>query len=111
MAGNTEASVDIAGMKLAQGSFQTAVDEANGSYTQMESQIDALRASWTGDAASTYQGAMDTWLQDFATVRSQLTLMLEKLQANTGDYTVTHQSTTDTASTLHKNMTQPLPGF
>ncbi|MEW2168012.1 WXG100 family type VII secretion target [Streptomyces sp. NPDC007084] len=111
MAGNTEASVNIAGMKSAQGSFQSALDEANSSYTQMQSQIDALRASWTGEAASTYQGAMDTWLRDFATVRAQLGLMLEKLQANTGTYTTTHQATTDTANTLHKSMTQPLPGF
>ena len=54
---------------------------------------------------------MDTWLQDFATVRRQLSLMLEKLQANTGGYDKTHQSTTDAASQLRKSMASPLPGF
>ncbi|MFJ6837877.1 WXG100 family type VII secretion target [Streptomyces sp. NPDC091209] len=107
----TDTSVSLAGMKSAQGDFQNALDEVNSSYTQMTSQIDTLRASWTGDASSTFQGAMDTWLQDFATVRSQLSLMFEKLQANTGGYTNTHQATTDAAAQVKQGMAQSLPGF
>ncbi|MEV6546742.1 WXG100 family type VII secretion target [Streptomyces sp. NPDC051665] len=111
MADNMNTSVDTSGMKAAQGSFQTALDEANRTYTQMQGQIDALRASWTGDASSTFQGAMDTWLSDFGTVKQQLDLMLQKLQANTGSYDTTHQATMDTASQLGKTMASPLPGF
>lgn len=107
----TDTSVSLAGMKSAQGDFQNALDEVNGSYTQMASQIDTLRGSWTGDASSTFQSAMDTWLQDFSTVRSQLSLMLEKLQANTGGYTNTHQATTDAAAQVKQSMGQGLPGF
>ncbi|MCY0960241.1 MULTISPECIES: WXG100 family type VII secretion target [unclassified Streptomyces] len=104
-------SVSIAGMRSAAGSFQSALEDANSTYTQMQGQIDALRGSWSGDASSTFQGAMDTWLQDFASVRQQLSLMLEKLQANTGSYKTTHQATTDAANQLHKSMVTPLPGF
>lgn len=104
-------SVSLEGMKAAQGNFQTAVEEANSSYSQMESQIRTLEASWTGDAASTYTGAMDQWLQDFSTVKQQLNLMLEKLQANTGTYTTTHSNTTDVAGQLKNSMASPLPGF
>ncbi|MEU5095074.1 WXG100 family type VII secretion target [Streptomyces sp. NPDC020996] len=111
MAANTNTSVDTSGMRSAQGSFQTALDDANSTYTQMQSQIEALRASWTGDAAGTFQTAMDTWLSDFGTVKQQLELMLHKLQASTGSYDTTHRATTDTATQLHKNMTAPLPGF
>ncbi|MFJ9721790.1 WXG100 family type VII secretion target [Streptomyces sp. NPDC101209] len=111
MAGNTNTSVDTSGMRIAQGSFQTALDEVNNTYTQMQSQIEALRASWTGDASTTFQTAMDTWLTDFGTVKQQLELMLQKLQANTGSYDTTHHNTSDVANQLHKSMTTPLPGF
>ncbi|MEU2424745.1 MULTISPECIES: WXG100 family type VII secretion target [Streptomyces] len=111
MAANTSTSVDTSGMRTAQGSFQTALDEVNNTYTQMQSQIEALRSSWTGDASSTFQSAMDTWLTDFGTVKQQLELMLQKLQANTGSYDTTHQHTTDAATQLHKSMSTPLPGF
>ncbi|WP_217553126.1 WXG100 family type VII secretion target [Streptomyces sp. GbtcB6] len=111
MAANTNTSVDTSGMRTAQGSFQTALDEVNGTYTQMQSQIEALRSSWTGDASTTFQSAMDTWLTDFGTVKQQLELMLQKLQANTGSYDTTHQNTTDAASQLSKTMSAPLPGF
>lgn len=111
MVSNAETSVNLAGMKSAQSSFQTALDEANSSYTQMASQIEALRASWTGDASSTFQSAMDSWLQDFSAVRSQLGLMLEKLQANTGSYANTHETTVTAAGTLQSGMSQRLPGF
>ncbi|MEU3795728.1 WXG100 family type VII secretion target [Streptomyces fructofermentans] len=111
MAVNANTSVSVAGMKSAQGSFQDALDEVNRSYTQMSSQIGTLRSSWTGDASSTFLGAMDAWLQDFATVRSQLNLMYEKLQSSTGAYDSTHQNTNDMAAGVAKGMTQPLPGF
>ncbi|GAA4794595.1 WXG100 family type VII secretion target [Streptomyces ziwulingensis] len=111
MAANTNTSVDISGMLAAQSSFETAVGDADSSYTSMQSQIDALRSSWSGDAANTYQIAMDNWLADFNTVRTQLSLMLQKLQANTGTYDTTHQGTSDTATVLAKTMSDPLPGF
>ncbi|MFJ3793425.1 WXG100 family type VII secretion target [Kitasatospora sp. NPDC090091] len=108
---NQTTSVSIEGMLSAQGNFQTALDEVNRTYTQMASQIETLQASWTGEASNTYLGAMNTWIQDFGTVRGQLALMLEKLQANTGSYDTTHQATTDLASQLSKGMAAPLPGF
>ncbi|MGW3121597.1 WXG100 family type VII secretion target [Streptomyces sp. NPDC001107] len=111
MAANMSTSVDTSGMRIAQGSFQTALDEVNSTYTQMQSQIDTLRSSWTGDASATFQGAMSTWLTDFGTVKQQLELMLQKLQANTGSYDTTHQNTSDVATQLHKTMSTPLPGF
>ncbi|MFD0276377.1 WXG100 family type VII secretion target [Kitasatospora sp. NPDC127111] len=108
---NQTTSVNIEGMLGAQGSFQTAVDEVNRSYTQMAGQIDTLRSSWTGDASTTFLSAMNTWLQDFGTVREQLGLMLEKLQANTGGYGTVHQATADVAAQFSKGMANPLPGF
>jgi hypothetical protein len=37
--------------------------------------------------------------------------MFEKLQANTGGYTNTHQATTDAAAQVRQGMAQSLPGF
>ncbi|MEU6028854.1 WXG100 family type VII secretion target [Streptomyces tauricus] len=111
MAANTNTSVDISGMLAAQTSFETAVGDANSTYASMQGQIDGLRTSWSGDAANTYQIAMDSWLADFNTVKTQLSLMLQKLQTNTGTYHTTHEGTSDTATVLAKSMSDPLPGF
>ncbi|WP_327425558.1 WXG100 family type VII secretion target (plasmid) [Streptomyces sp. NBC_01527] len=109
MAGTPNTSVDVSGMKSAQGSFQDALDEVNKSYTQMSSQISDLQASWTGDASASFLGAMETWLQDFSTVRSQLNLMFEKLQSGTGSYDGLHGETVNIASGVGKGM--GLQGF
>ncbi|MCW2904626.1 MAG: hypothetical protein JWO67_6891 [Streptosporangiaceae bacterium] len=104
-------SVSLEGMKLAQGNFESAVQEANSQYSMMQGQIETLLASWTGEAATVFGGAMNTWLQDFAVVRDQLQLMLEKLQQNTGVYTTTHDSTVQAAGAVRNSMPAGLPGF
>ncbi|WP_405746019.1 WXG100 family type VII secretion target [Streptomyces sp. NBC_01525] len=107
-------SVELEGMKRAQGSFQTALDHASGSYTQMDGQIQGLRASWTGQAANIYQNAMQEWLNDFNVVNQQLGLMLEKLQENTGVYANTHEQTQQEAGQAARLISSGhagLPGF
>ncbi len=91
-------SVELQGMTAAQGSFQSALDEATSSYAQMDGQIEGLQANWTGDAARVYTQAMGQWLEDFNTVNQALRTMLEKLSANTNVYANTHENTQQTAN-------------
>lgn len=107
-------SVEIQGMTAAQGTFQTALDEASGSYAQMEGQIDGLRGSWSGEAAQIYHQAMQDWLSDFQKVNQALTTMLEKLAANTNVYANTHENTQQIAGQVASAMASGvtgLPGF
>ncbi|MFI9274615.1 WXG100 family type VII secretion target [Kitasatospora sp. NPDC052896] len=90
--------VELAGMTAAQHTFQNALDHASTSYAQVEGQIEALSASWTGQAANIYQQAMQEWLADFRTVNQALTTMLEKLGSHTNIYANTHQDTEQVAS-------------
>jgi WXG100 family type VII secretion target len=73
-------------MTGAQKNFQKALDEVNTAYNNMTEQQSALAANWTGETASTFGQALNQWLEDFNTVRTQLTKILEALSANTGVY-------------------------
>ncbi|WP_329457202.1 WXG100 family type VII secretion target [Streptomyces sp. NBC_01497] len=100
MANNT--AVDLDGMKAAQGTFQTALDETTSSYSQMDGQIEGLRSSWTGQASTIYGSAMEKWLEDFNVVNNALRTMLEKLQSNTGVYANTHEDTQQQANQVQQ---------
>ena len=95
-------AVDLAGMKAAQGTFQTALDETSQTYSQMTGQIEGLLSAWTGQAATIYNGAMQKWLEDFNVVNVNLRLMLEKLQSNTGVYANTHEDTQQQANQVQQ---------
>ncbi|BBA96925.1 hypothetical protein RVR_2449 [Actinacidiphila reveromycinica] len=105
--------VDIQGMTAAQGTFQTALDETTGSYSQMDGQIMGLQASWQGDAANIYSQAMQEWLSDFSRVNNALQRMLETLSANTHVYANVHSDTNSTALQVASSMQSgvTLPGF
>ncbi|MBC3841044.1 WXG100 family type VII secretion target [Streptacidiphilus sp. 4-A2] len=108
-------SVELQGMTAAQGTFQTALDDASSSYSQVEGQIEALQASWSGEAATVYSQAMTQWLEDFRTVNQALATMLEKLSQNTNVYANTHADTEQVArqvaQTIGSGNFTGLPGF
>ncbi|MGV9935194.1 WXG100 family type VII secretion target [Streptomyces olivaceoviridis] len=105
-------NVDIQGMVAAQGAFQTAVDETGRTRTQMESQIDSLIASWSGDAATVYFHAMTEWLSEYQRVCQALQRMLETLENNTNLYGNVHSGTQSQASSVaHAMATPALPAF
>ncbi|MCH0567243.1 WXG100 family type VII secretion target [Streptomyces sp. MUM 2J] len=107
-------AVELQGMTTAQGTFQTALDEAMGAYAQMDGQIEGLRASWSGEAANIYHTAMQEWLTDFDRVNQALRTMLEKLAQNTRIYADTHENTQMEAQQIAQQMGSGvvgLPGF
>jgi WXG100 family type VII secretion target len=97
-------SVDIQGMTTAQGNFQSALDQVNTAYSNMTEQQSTLAANWTGETASTFGGALNQWLDDFNTVKTQLSNMLETLSQNTGVYTNTNEGSQQMASSFTSGM-------
>jgi WXG100 family type VII secretion target len=100
-------SVDIEGMKVAQGHFQNAVDQVNTAYNNMSQEQGNLAANWTGEAASSFGNALQTWLADLNVVQTQLVTILEKLSTNTGVYANTSENSTQMANAFM----QGLPGL
>ncbi|MFE3649151.1 WXG100 family type VII secretion target [Streptomyces sp. NPDC059101] len=105
----TPTSVTVEGMQAALGAFREAEGTARSQLSAMTEQVSMLASNWTGDAASRYGGAMQTWLQDFNTVVSALDNMVQTLEQNTGVYRSTHDSTEQAASSLASRMHAPLP--
>ncbi len=97
-------SVDIHAMTIAQGDFQNALDQVNTAYSDMDEQRGTLAANWTGEASSIFGGALQSWLDDFSTVKNQLTTILETLSANTGVYARTHEGSQQVASSFKSGL-------
>jgi WXG100 family type VII secretion target len=93
-------SVDIHAMVAAQGDFQTALDQVNTAYADMDEQRGMLAAHWSGEASSIFGGALQNWLDDFNVVRGQLSGLLETLSANTGVYARTHEGSQQVANSF-----------
>ncbi|MGW4995621.1 WXG100 family type VII secretion target, partial [Streptomyces mirabilis] len=93
-------SVGLDGMRQAQGAYQQAVDDGNRQLQSMTDQINTLKASWSGEASTMYQAAVDEWLSDFHQVQGYLQKILTSLQETTQVYTGAHHNTTQTAGEL-----------
>jgi WXG100 family type VII secretion target len=103
MAGQST-SVDVQGMAAAQSNFQNALDQVSTAYSNMSDQQSTLQANWTGETASTFGVALSQWLEDFSTVKAQLTNILETLSANTGVYTNTNEGSQQMAASFSNGM-------
>lgn len=106
-----ETQADVAGMLAAQPHFETAVSSTSSAYSAMQDQADTLAASWKGDAAVAFTGAMNDWLEQCNVVKQQLQSVLEKLQANTHQYDQVHGNTVDAATSLKQAVAAGLPGM
>lgn len=104
-------TVDVAGMRAALPHFEQALTETGSAFTNMQSQATTLEGGWKGDAASTFISALNTWLENCDTVKKQLQIVTDKLEAQTGTYDRVHTSTTDSASSLQQAISAGLPGF
>jgi WXG100 family type VII secretion target len=97
-------------MISAQGNFQNALDSVNTAQTNMTEQQSTLLANWTGETASAFGQALEQWLTDCGTVKTQLTTILEALSQNTGVYANTNEGSTQMA-TAFKNGMSGVPGL
>jgi WXG100 family type VII secretion target len=100
-------SVDVAGMKLAQGNFQNALDQVNTAYKDMDEERSTLAANWSGESSSAFGQALEAWLQDLNAVQQDLSNVLENLSHHTNIYANTHEQSTAMANAF----AQGLPGL
>ncbi|WP_371503123.1 WXG100 family type VII secretion target [Kitasatospora sp. NBC_00374] len=107
----TPTSVTVEGMLAAQNSFREAHSSARSQLAAMTEQVSMLGSNWTGDAAGTFNGAMQTWLQDFNGVVSALDGMTHTLEQNTGVYRSTTANADQIASGVASSMHTPLAGL
>ena len=96
-------------MIQAQTHFQNAVDQVNTAYNAMQTQQEALAASWTGETSTAFGQALNEWLDDFGIVRTQLISILETLSQNTGVYANTNEEASNIA--MKAGRFAGLPGF
>jgi WXG100 family type VII secretion target len=111
--GGSYISTDVAGMTRAQGAMQEIYGDLNGAMQMLEEQQSSLAASWTGDAASTFSNALANFINDFRTINSALTGMMNAMSQNTGVYVNTNDTSTSMAQSFSNTTTgmPPLPGL
>jgi WXG100 family type VII secretion target len=103
-------SVDIPGMKAAQGRFQDALGQVNTAFNDMSEQQSNLQTNWVGETASSFGTALTQWLDNFQVVQTQLTNVLDALSSATGVYANTDATSQDMAN-VFKNSLSGVPGL
>ena len=101
--------VDFDAMVRARTAFETAFTEADGAHKTMTTTINSLSTIWTGQAATPYSGAMETWLTNFGTVVTALGNMKTTLEAGTRAYQANEDESSAMASRISGDL-QGLPG-
>ena len=97
-------STDTSAMAQAQGYVQDTLDGINTAYNDMTEEQSTLAASWTGEAASAFGNALQSWLDDLKVVQNQLASILEKLSTNTGIYANTTEGSQQMATAFAQGL-------
>ncbi|MCZ1007835.1 WXG100 family type VII secretion target [Streptomyces lydicus] len=111
MAGNQPTSVDVPGMRSALPHFEQGLMETRQAHKAMFDQLTALRGGWQGDAAVTFEAAVQNWIDNCDKVHAALQVVFEKLEATTGKYESVHGQTSDEAASLQSAIAAGLPGM
>ncbi|HVQ90070.1 MAG TPA: WXG100 family type VII secretion target [Mycobacteriales bacterium] len=85
MDGITQA--DPAAMLQAHQTYETTVNASNEAWNRIYDEANALRTTYTGESGNNFQIACGHWLDNFAIVIQNLTLMRDALNTSVGSYT------------------------
>lgn len=85
------ASVDTDGIRKGIQVLGDTAEQLNGDLRNVNGLMGQLQASWRGNAATTYFGAMDAWENNLVLIIKELMGMIEKLGGNTQEYDVAEQ--------------------
>ncbi|MGW3621392.1 WXG100 family type VII secretion target [Micromonospora arida] len=94
------------GMRAAAQEFAAKADEFTTANHLVDSQVDVLLASWTGQAARGFQNAMDSWGQSFTQVILALREMENQMQGTSAGYTRGEED----AASFTSSLGSALPG-
>jgi WXG100 family type VII secretion target len=112
MAGNGMTQVDLDGLHSAINVFSNGVANFDSQYKAMSTTAGNITANWTGAASTSFEQAMNNWLNDFYKVVNVLNGMENALSQNTSVLTSTNEQTVSAAQRAAAGITAPqLPGF
>lgn len=107
-------SVDVQAMVQAGSEMEDTHGNIYSQVTGLQSEIDGLMASWTGQAASQFSNAMQNFYDDCNTVLTSLQDLAQAVASSAQNYESAHQMTTDDAGSLMNRISGTavgLPGF
>lgn len=104
---STNISITEEGLRAVIQEFAAKAEEFTAANQNVSGQVDVLVASWTGQAATGFQNAMDAWGQSFGEVIRALREMQAQMEGTLGGYSVGEEQAASYTSTL----TSGLPGF
>jgi WXG100 family type VII secretion target len=107
-------NVDVQAMVSAASEMEDKHGSIRSQVTGLQSEIDGLMASWTGQAAGQFNNAMQNFYEDCNTVLTSLQHLAQAVDSSAQNYERAHQMTTDDAQSLASRISATpagLPGF
>jgi WXG100 family type VII secretion target len=98
MAGET--SVDRAAMATAAGQLQDAVDEVRAQQARLTSAHGTMMGGWTGDAASAFTAAYESFNADFTKVITAMQGIQTRLVGTRANYEASEQANVTSANKI-----------
>ncbi len=104
--------VDLDGLHTAINTFSQGVQNFDSQYKAMSQTATNIVSAWTGAASTSFEQALENWLNDFFKVIQVLNGMENALSQNTSVLTQTNETTISAAQRAAAGITAPhLPGF
>ncbi len=104
--------VDLDGLRTAINTFSQGVQNFDSQYKAMSQTATNIVSAWTGAASTSFERALENWLNDFFKVIQVLNGMENALSQNTSVLTQTNENTIAAAQRAAAGITAPhLPGF
>ncbi|MBC9730528.1 WXG100 family type VII secretion target [Streptomyces sp. TRM68367] len=111
-ASGSRTQVDLPGLQKAINQFSTGVQNFDQSYKYMTRTASEITSAWTGAASTSFEQAMNNWLNDFYKVIRVLNGMENALSQNTSVLNQTNETTIAHAQRAAAGITAPrLPNF
>lgn len=88
------------GMQRAAQEFSNTATEFTGQLQAVNTQMGTLQASWTGQASTGFNQAMDSWEASFQKVITELINMLDVMGVTTKGYTAAEDDAASTAASF-----------
>lgn len=86
--GQPNVSTSTEGMLAAGNSFVDQAGAFGTIRTQVGAEVAGLGATWTGQASTNFQNAMDSWFSSFGVIIDQLAHMAEVMGVSSNQYSI-----------------------
>lgn len=107
----SQTQVDVSGMTAAAGSFNEKSSEMQNQEQQVQSAIQSLMATWKGQSAMSFNGAMEQFYEECNTVIKTLQQLAEAVNTSANNYQAQHEQNTQLATNFASQVPAGLSGF